>query len=449
MDDWVKQIESEILGQNLLKKQEGVLVAVSGGLDSMVMLSLLHELAKEHLWELHIAHFNHQLRGRSSDADEKFVVKTAQRLGLRVSTGRGDVRAFASRKKVSIEMAARQLRHAFLAKTARREGLSKIALAHHADDQVELFFLRLQRGAGRLAGMKWQVPSPIDPQIMLIRPLLSQTRERLERFAIGCRVRFREDATNAALEIPRNRIRHEIVPILKQQSPPIFGTILRSMEIVGAEADFVATAARTWQKERKVPFSELHVALQRRILHDQLSELGVGVDFGLVEHLRLFPGVLVSVGPGLALSRSAAGDVSNAADKPAGFSDESMILELGARGECEFSGVHFRWAFGRGGSRDIPRLSGSEWFDADQVGGKITLRHWRPGDRFQPIGFPCNVKLQDLFVNAKVPAAERHRKVVAVAEVGEIFWVESLRISERFKLVPGTRRQIKWCWKTA
>src|SRR5262249_50888065 len=144
-----------------------ILVAVSGGVDSMVLLHLLHGLSQKQKWQITVAHLNHQLRGRSSDADEKLVVRTARDLGLPLVAGRADVKRLVKTSKLSLEMAARKTRHEFLANTAARLKIPTIALAHHADDQVELFFLRLLRGSGSegLAGMKWRNPSPANPKI--------------------------------------------------------------------------------------------------------------------------------------------------------------------------------------------------------------------------------------------------------------------------------------------
>src|SRR5208337_2330462 len=150
----------------------------SGGVDSMVLLHALHRLAKQHGWQLTVAHFNHRLRGRASDADENLVRRTAAAMKLAVVAGRADVKAFARKSKLSIEMAARKLRHEFLAREARKRKIRIVALAHHADDQVELFFLRLLRGTGGegLAGMKWRSPLSADPRLTLVRPLLDVTK---------------------------------------------------------------------------------------------------------------------------------------------------------------------------------------------------------------------------------------------------------------------------------
>ena len=137
----LKRVEHSIRERTLFRRGDKILVAVSGGLDSMVLLHVLAELANASRWKLVVAHFNHELRGHSSDADERLTKKTASKLGLEFLVGRGDVQTLSRTKGVSIEMAARELRHAFLARTAKQARSKVIATAHHADDQVELFFL--------------------------------------------------------------------------------------------------------------------------------------------------------------------------------------------------------------------------------------------------------------------------------------------------------------------
>ena len=146
-------------------------------------------------------------------------------------------------------MAARKLRHEFYVRAARERNISVVALAHHADDQVELFFLRLLRGAGSegLAGMKWCSSSPADMKITLVRPMLDAAKADLRDFARENKVRFREDATNASLDLPRNRVRNELLPLLRRRyQPALTRTILRLMELVGAEVEVVGETARRW-----------------------------------------------------------------------------------------------------------------------------------------------------------------------------------------------------------
>ena len=420
----------------------------------MVLLHVLHALRAQFGWRLTVAHLNHQLRGNVSDADEEFVEEVARRLGLGFRSERSDVAAHARNNKLSIEMAARKLRHDFLARTADRLRIRSVALAHHADDRVELFFLRLLRGAGGagLAGIKWSNSSPNDPKIQLVRPLLDQSKAALRDFATEREVAFREDSTNASLNILRNRVRHKLLPLLtRDYQPALATTTLRAMEILGAETDFVNGAAQEWLRAGpRLPFDRLHMAVQRHVIRLQLMELGIAPDFELVEQLRVVVDKWVSIAPLLSVSRDKQGLVrtSNVAESRFGSAELSAEFH-GGNGEIVFGRLTVRWQVQACNRRTSgwPRFrTGCEYFDAGKVGSSIVLRHWRPGDRFQPVGMPQAVKLQDLFTSRKISRSRRHELVVAATERGELFWVEGLRISAPFILTGHTRRRLVWKW---
>ena len=452
MNEFLQRAEVEIQKHNLLSRGQKILVAVSGGADSMVLLPVLHSLAQKNRWQIAVAHFNHQLRGRASDADEKLVRATAKKLSLSFYVGRADVKKFAAQSKISVEMAARKLRHEFLARIAREQKISIVALAHHADDQVELFFLRLLRGAGGegLAGMKWCSSSSADKKIALTRPLLGFTKAEILAFARANKIKFRDDATNYSNDFLRNRIRNELLPLLqKNYQPGLAKTVLRLMDIVGEESDFVSATAAAWLAKPTMAFARLPAAVQRKVLQSQLPELGVVSDFDLIEHLRSAAGKFVSVNSNLSVARDARGKIQLTNLKEhfgEKFKADELKLNLSGRaGRVEFGNRKFSWQIQPQKKMALPKKQiGAEFFDADKIGGEIILRHWRAGDRFQPIGLKSAVKLQDLFVNAKIPAARRRSLVLAATAGGEIFWVEGLRISGKFKLTPATRRQLAW-----
>ncbi len=432
------------------------MVAVSGGVDSMVLLHLLHQLSHRHGWKLTVAHFNHQLRRAASDADEKLVQATAHRLGLEFVSERGDVRGQKLKLKLSLETVARGLRHRFLREAAERLKIGTVALAHHADDQAELFLLRLLRGAGGqgLSGMKWSNPSPVSPQLQLVRPLLGQTKAEIRAFARANRIRFREDASNRSFDMLRNRIRGELLPLLtKKYEPSVVPVILRTMEIIETESAYVQQAAERWLgSKRPTAFRRLDLAVQRQSLRIQLECLHVPRNFDLIERLRLVPDQSVSVSRTFRVFRDQSGWVhrQNVAAKNAGFNSNETVCELAsAGGGRRFDGVDIRWEIVPQ-TGQLPRLAsrpGQEWLDADKVGVFVCLRHWRAGDRFQPIGMEQPVKLQDLFTNLKIPREQRRELLVAEVWPGQIIWVEGLRISEQFKLDKATGRVVKWQWR--
>jgi len=471
MDVLLGQIRSNILDRQLFKRGERILVAVSGGVDSIVLLHALNFLAPEMSWNLTVAHLNHLLRGRSSTGDARFVEAFTRRLGLRFRGTVAKVQSIARQNRISLEMAGRQVRHAFFAEAALKSKSTAIALAHHADDQVELFFLRLLRGSGEgLGGMDWISALPDHPHLRLCRPLLDLPKAVLKEYAVRMNLSFREDASNANLDFQRNRIRNQLLPLLKKDyQVGLESVVARTMDILSAEADCVGDIARQWLKMRRPGFSSLPVAVQRRALQSQLFAVGIIPDFAQIESLRCFPRRPVNLrkeqrnGPteGSGLQHSVkSGEASVARDGQGRIyfpeiavedlveTDLELPIELGLKGKRNIVGATLCWRVeNRRGSKaiSIPKVQNLfECFDAEKLGERIILRHWRPGDRFQPIGMEKRVKLQNLFTNAKIPRNRRHQLLLATTERGDIFWVEGIRISEQYKLTPETRKRLVW-----
>ena len=433
------------------------MVAVSGGLDSVVLLHLLQRLSRSAGPELElvVAHANHQLR-KEAEGEARFVQGLAAGLGLRWVTDCLPVREEMARTRESVEMTSRRLRHGFLARVALESGARQIALAHHADDQAELFFLRLLRGAGGegLGGMKPASPSPADPRLTLIRPLLGFTKAELATYAGAEGLEFREDASNRDRGILRNRIRHELLPLLASDySPGICEQVRRTGELVADEADFAQQVADRWlTARRRTAFARLHVAVQRAVIRRQLWELGHAGEFELVERLRRETAA-VTVPKGTRICRDEAGRLDlAAAPAPTGFlrADREIVL-TGERGQVDFADVTLRWRLEAVSSKKIrvDQKANEERLDASRVGRRLRLRHWQPGDRFQPLGLGRPSKLQNLFVNRKVPVAERRSRLVAEVESGELCWVEGLPPGEPFKLTPATDRVLVLSWQRA
>jgi tRNA(Ile)-lysidine synthase len=350
-------------------------------------------------------------------------------------------------------MAARELRHRFLAETARARGCGSVALAHQQDDQIELFFLRLLRGAGNegLAGMKWRNPSPADARVRLARPLLGQSRSWILARARARGIPSREDASNAAQNIPRNRIRGILLPMLEEWQPGLRETAARCMEIASAEADLSASLAREWLAGgQKAGFEHLPVAVARRCLEFQLVGMGIAANFDLVEFLRLNPGKIITASAGRRFSRRPSGGIHEIPSEDLGFDSSSLAVSLeGPFGQTSFAGLEIAWRKADGAPDTFPdgRDNGIEHLDCDLVGAEIVVRHWQPGDRFQPSGLARAKKLQDLFSDLKIPRTERRRRVVAATLDGALFWVEGLRVGEAFKIHPATKTSLEWRWQ--
>lgn len=261
-------------------RQKKLLVAVSGGSDSVALLHLLLEAGYKRLV---VTHFNHCLRGRASDRDAAFVNKLAAKLGLPCEVGSGDVRKLASLRKCSLETAAREARYAFFASVVRKYRTRTVVLAHHADDQVETCLFNFLRGSGiaGLAGMKPRSERMVDGLILeLLRPLLGLTKEDLLGYLKERKIPFREDASNAVAEASRNKLRLEILPRIGQLFGPSFkASIARNARLLVDEEDLLASLTlpiALQEKLRTKVLRELHPALRRRVLHAWLKNRGVG-----------------------------------------------------------------------------------------------------------------------------------------------------------------------------
>lgn len=427
-----------------------LVVGVSGGLDSVLLLDGLARLAGESGWDLTVAHLDHALRPES-DADARFVDALARRLDCRAVVDRLPKGWSRERQGESVEMAARRHRHRFLARVARGVGARHVALAHHADDQAELLLLRLLRGAGSdgLGGLHPIAPSPADPGILLLRPLLAMPRETLAHHARAIGLEWREDPSNADPAHLRNRVRHEVLPFLAGiGGPGLAERLARTARILGDEATWIAEEADRWLRAaRPRAFGRLPVALQRAVLREQLWRLGVQATWERVERLRLHPESSLNPSPGLCVERTRDGRLE-AAPTPdrTWIPDEVRVTLADPGGSVAFGGATIRWNRRPSTGRRPSSRPGREKLDASAVGREIVLRHWRPGDRFQPLGMPRPARLQDLWVNRKIPRAERFRRVVATTADGRLFWVEGLPPGEDFRIRAGTRQRLDWFW---
>jgi tRNA(Ile)-lysidine synthase len=399
MERMFAKIQRAIAQRGLFTPRDKILVAVSGGPDSV---SLLDALAELHPNRLRIVHLNHRLRGKASDADEKFVRQLAKTYKIPVTVGRRDVKTLAKRRKMSIEEAARQARHEFFHRVARQTGVKIVALAHTADDQAETFLLRLLRGAGLrgLSAMDWKKKFGA---VTIVRPMLGVWRGEVERYIRERGLEFRIDRSNLSKQFARNRVRHELLPLLESKfNPRIREVLWRTAEIV-REDDKCLTEIARGHIARKMPmrrFLKLPKALQRRVLREWL---GTAEFRGVEELLRKMR-----------------------APRPKRV---RALQKMPTRFEMELV-AH------RGRSTKF-----CEFFDADALGAQISVRFWRAGDRFAPLGMRDGTKkLQDFFTDLKIPREVRAKIPLVCAENGEIAWVVGYRIGEKFKITPQTKR---------
>lgn len=451
----LQTVRQTIERRRLLRRGDHVLLAVSGGADSAALTYALQYLGRSRRLTLTLAHLNHRLRGRRADEDARFVSELAWRLGLPCIQAQEDVRRWARRSGISIEMAAREARYDFLAREAGDLGANVIATAHTADDQVETILLKLARGAGPqgLGGIPYAVEWD---GLRVVRPMLDVTHRQAVGFLRDHRLKWREDETNDDLHFLRNRVRHEILPLLESRlNPRLRAAILRTGELMRAENEWLdAVAARLLKqcledpragKLRVDKLARLPLGARRRVLRAWLVAGGLEpehVDFGVVDSVeRLVQGErgtrAVAVGGArkvvrryrsLSLERAASG-------RPGVFRAPLMIPGETILPEQQLR-VVTRWDKGviRQAGVRVGDLPAEASFDARAIGrSAVCVRSWKPGDRIRPLGLSGSKKLQDVFVDHKVPRDRRH--LVPVLECrGEVLWVPGYRVARGWEV---------------
>ena len=453
----------------LLAPGEPLLVGVSGGADSVALLHALVQLGRKP----HVCHLNHQLRGADSDADAEFVGQLAQKHGLPFTVEKRDVAAFAAERKLSLEDAARRARHEFFAAVAERTGIKTLALAHTADDQVETFLLKLLRGAGATGLSGMEVEHELGG-MRVIRPLLGVRRSEILDYLAAEELSWREDASNADPRFTRNRIRHVLLPLLEREfNPAVRETLLRTAEILRDEdsylthhvSDAVYSSDYCGEEIDIEAFRGWSPAVQRRVVR---LWLGPEIELGF-EHIEAVRELALSDSPSAEvhlpedlvvyreydeLKKARREELEPVRGKwPLAISGETVIQELGVKFICHPESVE--------GSRSLPKeicrqTTGgpqrfrsaqndkqSECFDADSLGDSPFIRTWQEGDHFQPLGMSGEKKLQDFFVDEKVPRRMRGRTPLLCAADGRIAWVVGVRIADPFKIGKTTRRILR------
>ena len=444
MADWLDQIQAETA--KLIAPRSAILIAVSGGVDSMVLATALQRAAKVNRWRLVIGHFNHRLRGRASTADAQLVKRFCVKNHLPFHSAKWEQDP-AAIKEHGLEMAAREARYDFLKSIARKTRCRFIITAHHADDQAETFLWRLMRGSGGKGLGGIQPLSNLDTKsnLKLARPLLHFSKTDLLSVAKSTGIRFREDASNSDPKHLRNKIRTQLLPHLKRHfHPEIEHPIRQSQALIAADADFVAKYALDWLKDSSgTPFDKLHIAIQRWVLWQQLIEQGIMPQFFMVEELRTHVDHPFSIGPNKQLQRDAHGRIHFLSSDDLSHSQNEAVIS-----------PNYSWSQRTQGSTRIeyrlaarcPKTFSGEIFDADVIGSMLTIRHWREGDRFQPIARTSASKLKKLFINAKISNSDKRSAALGVTMGGDVFWVEGLRIGELAKVRHNTQRFLLWKW---
>ncbi len=435
-----------------------ILVAVSGGADSMALLHGLHELACRGPWRLTVAHLDHGIRGKSASEDADFVKAAASRLGIPCVSAKVRVPALAKRQGISLEMAARKVRYQFLARTARAVKADVIATAHTADDQVETVLLKLIRGAGR-SGLSGIDAFTSLEGVTVMRPLLSVPRAEIESFLKRRKIPWREDASNRDTTFLRNRVRHELIPLLERDyNPGIRDALGRTREVLAAEDDWMeAWASRILTDCAQGGGLDCRIlrdqplAARRRVIRLWLMQQGAPAScleydvVGRVDPLlgRERGSESVTLAEGwmmqraytvLRLAPAPHKSSKSRAKSPAGpvrlkVPGQTLIPSLGLRFTVKLDTGLVKDRGLRPG-----RLPARASLSAEAWGGQpILVRLAAAGDRIAPYGMEGSRKIQDILVDAKVPRATRSRIPLLECD-GQVVWIPGYRIARSWAI---------------
>jgi tRNA(Ile)-lysidine synthase len=459
-----QSVREAIQSQVLVSAEDRILLAVSGGADSVVMAAVLHRIQQDKpvCRGLAIGHVNHHLRGSESDGDEQFVRQLADQWNLPVLVRSVDVGAQRRSQKQSLETAARQLRLNALMDMASQAGCTRIATAHHADDQAETMIHRLQRGTG-FRGLCGIAPTRrMDNRLLLIRPMLAITRGEILDYARRHGLSWHEDSSNVSIDHTRNRIRHLRLPELIRAAPrlgeqlcELAGHCQRFGRKVEDECERIRPRIIQSQQPGQIMLDRkametLPDPIRVELIRQALVELGCGEQnlgiqqFQSVDRLIHGPAGKSRNLPGGFCARTDSASLILARREPSrpAVSDDGVELPIPGKVVVGRFQIESRIL-----SRDECDLKeflktkspATEWFDFESIVPPLRIRRRRPGDRFAPLGQTEEKKIGK-FLTAQKAADTLRRRILIVEDTRQILWAAPLRISHSVRIQSQTRR---------
>ncbi len=431
------EFQKYISRNNLIVENDRILLAISGGTDSVVLLHLFSKLN----YYTEIAHCNFKLRGEESDGDEQFVKHLAEKFGIRGHYISFNTREYAQTNKLSIEMAARELRYNWFNELCDKFGFTKIATGHHLNDSIETLFINMVRGTGinGLTGIK-----PINGNI--IRPLLFATREQIEQYIKTEKLEFHTDSSNLENEYVRNIIRNKIIPELKEINPSLESTMRQNMarfsevsEIYQEQINNIRNKLWVVDNDRiTLSITELKKAEHpAAFLFEMLAPMGFSTDSvqNIVAGLHTQPGkMLYSKTHRLLIDRESI-IIEN-------ILVETEFLEINSPNEFEKAPINFKTQRFTIDEFKLIKDSCNAFLDADKLKYPILFRSWNEGDFFFPLGMNHKKKLSDFFIDQKIDRLQKE-KIRVLESNHQIVWIVGIRIDNRFRVTERTKNVLQ------
>ena len=412
-----------------------LLLAISGGLDSVVLAHLCHKLDLK----VSFAHCNFNLRGAESDADEDFVLDLSEDLELEIFIESFETEVYAKEAGISIQMAARELRYNWFSELAEQLHFDYILTAHHADDNLETFLINLTRGTG-LEGLTG-IPEVSD---RIVRPLLPFSRETLEKYAVAEHIQWREDSSNASTKYLRNKLRHDIIPILKEINPQLLHNFQTTISNLQDSQDLVEDAVLKVQK-KVVEVADNQIKLNikkikklsnpKAYLYQLLQDFNFTAWYDVVSLLDAQSGKQVFSSTHRLLKDR---DFLLLSELDSASEDTSILILKEDR-EVKTSVGHLFFD-------QVDAISETSkntmYADADQLKYPLTLRKWEEGDVFYPLGMKGKKKLSKYFKDEKLSLIDKENVWILFSEE-EVVWILGKRPDDRFKVTANTTNILK------
>jgi tRNA(Ile)-lysidine synthase len=413
-----------------------VLAAVSGGMDSVLLAHLLKESGNT----FGIAHCNFQLRGAEADAEQQFCHMLARQLDVPFYTVNFETKAYATGNKISIQMAARELRYRWFEEVRLTHGYEAVALAHHQNDTIETILLNLTRGTG-IAGLHGILPR----NSRLVRPLLFMSRDEIAAIVESDQLAYMEDSSNASTKYARNKLRHEVVPKLKELNPNLEATFARNLlHFKELEQLLKKQVAKTREKICREKDGEVHLSIEaikalepRRLLLTELLK-----DHGFNE--TMVDDLLSSLGKHSG-RQFASGTHTLILDRdhiilsPLRVDNAPALLINEGDKTVNWGGHQINITFAEAGTPIIPH-GNKAYVDVEMLVYPLTIRSWQQGDTFVPLGMKGTKKLSDLFIGLKIPVHQKANIPIMVNGNNEVIWVAGHRMDDRYKITDRTKK---------